>query len=151
MPPDRATEFKMDFIISKDYEPAVREIKLQTLPYYQENGLEWARMGQWEKLDLYRKTNLFQILDEEVVGFIMFHERDSQMFLAELHIQEEYRNRGYGAKALEKAKNYAASMSHQRLVIQAFKSSPAYDLYLRNGFSLDSEQPYTFRLVADTV
>lgn len=115
------------------------------LPYYEENGLIW---DDSHKLELYRQCALWKIVDSEEVGFIMFDEQDSELFLAELHITDNNRNKGYGTKAIEMAKSYAVNAGHQKLVLQVFKNSPAYELYLRNGFTLESERHYTYRLVA---
>jgi ribosomal protein S18 acetylase RimI-like enzyme len=139
---------KMEFTSSYNYEFVVEEIKGQMLPYYEENNLVW---DDAKKLELYREFTLWGIFDEHEVGFIMFHERDSQLFLAELQISPQYRDQGYGSQALAKAKEHAVSLGHKKIRIEVFKSNPAYELYLRNGFSLETEELYTYRLVCDVL
>jgi GNAT superfamily N-acetyltransferase len=139
---------EVELVLSSDYELAVAEIKRQMLPYYEENDLVW---DDYKKLELYRKCALWAIFDEREVGFIMFHERVSQLFLAELHIAPEHRNQGYGSKALAKAKEHAVSLGYARIRIEVFKSSPAYALYLRSGFLLEAEELYTYQLVSDVL
>jgi ribosomal protein S18 acetylase RimI-like enzyme len=138
----------MEFTSSYNYEFVVEEIKGQMLPYYEENNLVW---DDARKLELYREFSLWGIFDEHEVGFIMFHERDAQLFLAELQISPQYRDQGYGSQALAKAKKHAVSLGHKKIRIEVFKSNPAYELYLRNGFSLETEELYTYRLVSDVL
>ena len=137
----------MDFVKSDNYEESVNTIKEEMISYYNDLNLAW---GGDSKLDHYRSCDLWSIRDDQDVGFAMTCDDKGDFYLAELHIKENQRNKGYGAKSLEIAKGIASKLGYNQIRIRVFKSSPAYDLYLRSGFSLEKELPYTFQLVSST-
>jgi GNAT superfamily N-acetyltransferase len=137
----------MEFIESLNYEDSVREIKEQMISYYVENDLTW---NDESKLEKYRECDLWDIRDDEDLGFLMTHENNGEFYLAELHITAQHRGKGYGTQALKMASDHAASLGHEEIRIRVFKNSPAYRLYLRSGYNLEKELPYTYQLVAQT-
>ena len=117
------------------------------IPYYEKNDLIW---DDQKKLKRYKECTLWKILEENVIGFFMVYENDDIFYLAELHINPEFRNQGYGAKALSKIKDMAASLGYAEIRVGVFKNSPAYQLYTRSGFALEKNTTYTYELVAKT-
>jgi len=136
----------MEFIESLDFEESVDQIKSQMIDYYLENNLSW---NDKEKLIHYKLCDLYRISkDREDIGFIMLHDNQGDYYIAELHISKQFRNKGYGSEALGKAKSFAAYQGFSEIRIRAIKTSPAYRLYLRSGFILEKELPYTYQLVS---
>ena len=78
----------------------------------------------------------------------MIYENDSTFYLAELHIELRFRNRGFGSKAIAKIKKMAAQQSYSSIRVGAFKNSSALRLYESNGFLREKETEYTHELVA---
>jgi GNAT superfamily N-acetyltransferase len=137
----------MEFVESHDYEEAVRIIKSEMASYYSERGVTW---DDKIKLELYRECKLWTIRDNVDIGFAMTRKIGDHFYLAELHIDEINRNKGYGGKSLQLAKELAESLGHEEIRIRVFENNPAYKLYQRSGFSLEKELPHTHQLVAKT-
>lgn len=137
----------MKLVECYDYEESVQTIKSEMIAYYSERDLTW---DDDRKLELYRECDLWTILDREEVGFAMTQVNGGHFYLAELHIKENSRNNGYGAKSLKLASELAESLGYSELRLRVFKNSPAYKLYLRSGFSVEKELPHTYQLVAKT-
>jgi ribosomal protein S18 acetylase RimI-like enzyme len=137
----------MNILASTDYENSVICIKTEMMPYYIENGLEW---NDENRLKSYSSCSLFKISLNEQVGFFMLREDNGLIYLAELHIFSQHRNMGYGTLVLRKIKEMAFKLGHKSIRVRVFKNSPAYALYLRNGYALEEELPYTFQLMAQT-
>jgi GNAT superfamily N-acetyltransferase len=138
----------VEFIESLNYEDSVREIKENMISYYVENDLTW---DDDSKLEQYREEcDLWEIRDNEDIGFLMTHENNGEFYLAELHIAAQHRGKGHGSMALKMASDYAARLGHEEIRIRVLKNSPAYRLYLRSGCNLEKELPYTYQLVAKT-
>ncbi len=78
----------------------------------------------------------------------MIYENDSTFYLAELHIELRFRNRGFGSKAIAKIKKMAAQQSYSSIRVGAFKDNSALRLYESNGFLREKETEYTHELVA---
>ena len=136
---------KVEFEKSFDFQNYVPIIRDHMLPYYEERGVEWVES---EKLDHYRKCDLFILRDEDEVGFIMFLEQDGDFYLSELHIYDKFQARGYGSQALRWALKHAAGFGLDALKVRVFGNNPAYRLYLGNGFRFDKRYPHTDQLAA---
>lgn len=138
----------MDFTKSERYESAADKIKNSMTPYYDELDIEW---DDEKKLQQFRECDLWDIhVEGKLIGFFMLLEKDSGLYLGELHIDKTFRNLGYGSQALYKIKKMASEMGYSTIRVGAFKTSPAYRLYLSVGFTLEREAQYTYELVANT-
>lgn len=137
----------MELIESHNHEAATRVIKANMLSYYVDLGLQW---NDEKKLEAYRRCRLWNIRADSNIGFAMTLEDRDEFYLAEIHIQEAHRNKGYGAQALAMVRDIAARMGHREIRIRVIKTSPALKLYERTGYSIEKELPYTYQLVAQT-
>jgi len=137
----------MEFVESQDYGQSVQTIKSEMHSYYVDLDLVW---DDKQKLELYRECDLWTIRDDKDVGFAMTREDGENIYLAELHIKESYRNKGYGAMSIQLASDFAAQQGYNEIRIRVFKTNPAYHLYLRSGFTMEKVLPYTYQLVAKT-
>ena len=141
-------KIKMKFLKANNYQLAVKKIKKSMATYYDNLNLHW---DDEKKLNRYKECSLWNItVMNEQVGFYMIYYKDKNIYLAELHIDEEYRNRGYGGEALNKIKEKSSAEGYAQIRVGAFKNSPAKDLYMRSGFSLEKETQYTYELVSNT-
>ncbi|HSB97231.1 MAG TPA: GNAT family N-acetyltransferase [Spongiibacteraceae bacterium] len=137
----------MEFVACNEYEKSTQIIKSEMRSYYSDNALVW---DDESKLALYRQCKLWIIRAAEDIGFAMTRESGAHFYLAELHIESKYRNQGYGARALQLASALAASLGYEEIRVRVFKNNPAHQLYLRSGYKLEKELPYTYQLVAIT-
>jgi len=137
----------MEFVESQDYEKSIDIIKSEMVSYYSDNNLIW---DDESKLALYRECRLWTIRDGKDIGFAMTREVDDNFYLAELHIESAHRNKGYGLKSLQLARDLAADFGYAEIRIKVFKNNPAYKLYLRAGYTMEKELAYTYQLVAKT-
>jgi ribosomal protein S18 acetylase RimI-like enzyme len=135
----------MEFVESQEYEKSVGIIKSEMSSYYSDLDLAW---DDEKKLEFYCACFLWAIRDDETVGFAMTREEGPHFYLAELHIEGSRRNKGYGAKSIQLASEIAASLGYKEIRIRVFKNNPAHKLYLRSGFTLEKELPYTYQLKA---
>ena len=135
----------MQFSKSSDYQKYVLTIREHMRPYYEERGVKWV---EEEKLEHYEKCDLYAIRDGEEVGFLMFLEESGKFYLAELHIYEAHQSHGYGSRAIVWTLKHAAEEGYRKVHVRVFKNNPAYQLYLRHGFSFEKEFPHTDQLVA---
>lgn len=138
---------EVQFVESDDYENAVRIIKHEMIPYYSDVGVAW---DDESKMEAYKGSKLYHVQAGEKVGIAMTSEDDEHFYLSELHIDQSKRNKGYGLKSIKIAAELAASAGFEGIRVRVFKNNPAYRLYLRSGFVLEKELPYTFQLVART-
>ena len=138
----------MKFSKSTNYEEAVKIIKSNMASDYKKLGLDW---DDDSKLTQYKKCVLRDILlEDEILGFFMVYENAGVYYLAELHIDDRFRNRGFGTKALAKIKAVASEEGYSEVRVGAFKDSSALKLYEKNGFNREKETEYTHELVATT-
>ena len=138
----------MDFTQSDRYEESVSIIKKNMAPYYKELNLVWDDEA---KLSRYKECSLWVIkIKNTEVGFYMAYENEGMFYIAELHIDSNYRNKGYGAEALSKIREIAAEIGYEEIRVGAFKNSGALKLYEKFGFRKENETEYTHELVATT-
>lgn len=141
------TSAKMKILLSNKYKDCVELGRKSMLPYFQENGLKWDFD---ERLKIYVTLQLYEVIDEKFIGFMALREKDGKVWLADLQILEEFRNKGYGAKVLEYVKDIAKSKNYDSVYLKVFKSSPALNLYLRNGYKHVGEEEYVYHLSTNT-
>ena len=129
----------MELIASNKYKECVLQGKESMSTYFDENNITW----DYEKrLSIYLDLELYEVTDKEFIGYVAFRETVDEFFLADIQIFEEFRNKGYGTKILDKAKQIAKDLGHKQIMLKAFKASPAIRLYERNGFSKIAEEEF---------
>lgn len=137
----------MKFLASNDYEEAVRIIKREMAPYYSARNVLW---NDEDKLNAYRECKLWSIEEGVNLGIAMTKVDGDQFYLAELHIDVDHRNKGYGSESLKIVSSLASRKGFEEIRVRVFKENPAYKLYLRSGYSFEKTMPYTDQLVAKT-
>ncbi|AFU99369.1 GNAT family N-acetyltransferase [Simiduia agarivorans] len=104
--------------------------------YYERYGVAWdvaAIESQTADLD-----NFDLIADGVAVGAVRLSYESDCCYLRDLQVAEGYKNRGYGAAAIAKCVQLALSKGARVLKLKVFQISPAYRLYERSGFVVES-------------
>lgn len=130
-----------------DYDSAVAIAKNSMLLYFREFNIEW---NERDRLDVYRTCELWKALDQEQIGFALLKERDGRLYLADLQVVEQHRNRGYGSSILTTVRQMAKSRGYPEIWLKVFKSNPAYRFYVRYGCTLAEEEVSVYVLRVST-
>ncbi|MHA7116281.1 GNAT family N-acetyltransferase [Pseudomonas promysalinigenes] len=102
------------------------------LPYYHEFGLLWVEEA-FDQAWAWREQWLV-MQDDQVLGFCSLSQDRQALFIRELHLSEQHRGRGVGSQVLQTLAGWAAQRGLPLLRLMVFKSNPARQLYLRQGF-----------------
>ncbi|WP_153786061.1 GNAT family N-acetyltransferase [Pseudomonas sp. EMN2] len=102
------------------------------LPYYREFDLLWIEQA-FDEAWGWREQWLV-VEDGTVLGFCSLSQDRQALFIRELHLLPEHRGRGVGGWVLEELAGWAAQRHLSLLRLMVFKSNPARQLYLRQGF-----------------
>lgn len=102
------------------------------LPYYHEFGLLWVEEA-FDQAWAWREQWLV-MQDDQVLGFCSLSQDRQALFIRELHLSEQHRGRGVGSQVLQTLAVWAAQRGLPLLRLMVFKSNPARQLYLRQGF-----------------
>lgn len=118
---------------SDSYRSFARDLTRQAmLPYYQAFGLRWIEEA-FDQAWGWREQWLV-MEGETVLGFCSLSQDRQALFIRELHLVPEQRNRGVGTWALQALAAMAAQRKLGLLRLMVFKINPARQLYLRQGF-----------------
>lgn len=88
-------------------------------------------------------VNLGILLKGEVVCAIRLAFDNDGCYIRDLQVNQ---NKGLGAAALAECERLAINSGANRLILQVFKISPAYHLYDRSGFVVDSEDDWFYSM-----
>jgi GNAT superfamily N-acetyltransferase len=100
-------------------------------PYYVELNLIWDRTKFREYFDP-QLTKIIQA-DAVDIGLLKVEERVDCIYLGDIQIQHEYRNKGVGT-SLIRAVIQSASIANKPVRLRVLRGNPAKNLYLRLGF-----------------
>lgn len=117
------------------------------ISYFHECSIDW---NFEQRLGIYKTLELYEVHAPEFIGFVAFREYDGEFYLADIQILQGKRNQGYGTNLLTEAKRIAAKRGYKNILLKVFKTSPAIQLYMRNGFTRMSEEQYVYVLKAKT-
>lgn len=132
---------------SFEFERSMLSAKASMLKYFHEYGLTW---NDEERLQAYRSCELFSVIEEEEVGFLVLRVHDQKFYVADVQITEPYRNSGHGSNLLALVKAQARNRGFSSVWLRVFKCNPAFLLYQRNGFVVVCEEPCTYLMCANT-
>ena len=80
------------------------------------------------------------IIDRQLIGFYVWQQGDSFIWLDHLYIRADFQGRGIASHVIRKLKQRAALQSGC-IRLMALKGSAANDFYLRHGFVVVEQQP----------
>lgn len=120
-----------------DLVKAARYTLTNMQPYYAQYSVEWDE-AQIEKMTQ-ELFNLDIFVGDETVGVVRLSFDDDGCYLRDLQVDHNYQNRGIGAAAIAEAARLAKAQCLNNLKLRVFKSSPAVNLYKRQGFGLTHE------------
>jgi GNAT superfamily N-acetyltransferase len=111
-------------------------------PYYQHYAVNWqqakirAKIAELENWDI--------LYGSAVVGAMRLAFDQHGCYIRDLQVSEKFQNKGIGAAALAECERLAANAGVKQLRLRVFKISPAYHLYIRNGFAVDKQHDNFF-------
>jgi GNAT superfamily N-acetyltransferase len=100
-------------------------------PYYVELNLFWDSTKFRDYFDP-KLTQIIQV-DGVDIGLIKTEERLDCIYLGDIQIQSEYRNKGIGTSLIESVIRLA-SIVNKPVRLRVLRGNPAKNLYLRVGF-----------------
>ena len=105
--------------------------------YYEHYGVDWDQPKILEQI--HPLDNWDILLDGKVVGVLRLSVDNDIGYLRDIQVSQNHQNQGIGAAALDQSIKIARRLGANKLQLRVFKISPAYQLYLRNNFTLTSE------------
>jgi GNAT superfamily N-acetyltransferase len=100
-------------------------------PYYIELNIVWDSTKFREVFNP-QLTKIIQA-DALEIGMLKVEERADCIYLGDIQIQHEYRNRGIGTNLI-KSVIRSASIANKPVRLRVLRGNPAKNLYLRLGF-----------------
>lgn len=121
---------------TKDLSASAQMTFLNMRSYYEQYSVEWDCLKIEEQIrDL---TNFDIMLNGEIVGVIRLVFDDDSCYIRDLQVSEQHQGKGIGALAFIECERLAVEAGVNRLKLRVFKISPAFRLYERVGFVVDS-------------
>jgi GNAT superfamily N-acetyltransferase len=121
---------------TKDLSASAKMTFLNMRSYYEQYSVEWDSLKIEEQIrDL---TNFDIMLNGEIVGAIRLVFDDDSCYIRDLQVSEQHQGKGLGALAFTECERLAVEAGVNRLKLRVFKISPAFRLYERVGFVVDS-------------
>ncbi len=105
-------------------------------PYLVKRGQQWSRAG-WD--DKAPSREFFELYESrERVGFVsLWRDNDSgSVHIGDIQLEPEFRNRGIGARAVERVFAIARARALREVTLNVFRDNPAIRLYERMGFAV---------------
>ncbi|OLS61709.1 GNAT family N-acetyltransferase [Pseudomonas putida] len=95
----------------------------------------WGWREQWRVMD-----------DDRRVGFCSLSQDMRALYIRELHISEEFQGQGVGTWVLRELNTWAGQRRLPWMRLTVFKTNPARQLYLREGFREEGEEECFIRM-----
>lgn len=105
--------------------------------YYQRYSVDWDKDKIAEQI--LPLDNLDILFNGTVVGAIRLAYENQVCWIRDLQVDESAQNKGIGSKALIECERLALVKGANLLKLRVFKISPAFHLYVRSGFIVDTE------------
>jgi ribosomal protein S18 acetylase RimI-like enzyme len=130
--PDPALRFVPVGEEAWDYCRALAQANME--PYLIKRGQKWTRTGWDEKAPSREFFELY--MARERVGFVsLWRDNDSHsVHIGDIQLEPTFRNRGIGARAIERVFAIARSRELREVTLNVFRENPAIHLYERMGF-----------------
>jgi len=110
--------------------------------YYEQHSVDWELSNICEQIENLENWDI--LYDGEIVGAIRLAYDNEGCYLRDLQVSEKFQNKGIGAAAIIESERLAIKAGADSLRLRVFKISPAFNLYKRVGFVVDSEEDRFF-------
>ena len=117
--------------------------------YYEYHSVDWDRDAIEAQITHLENWDI--LLDGETVGAIRLEYDDDGCQIRDIQVSHNHQNKGIGAIAIEECKRMAKTACASTLRLRVFKISPAYNLYIRTGFEVTSEDEKFYFMAHDLV
>ncbi|MGR5132335.1 GNAT family N-acetyltransferase [Vibrio alfacsensis] len=129
---------------TKDLSVSAKITYLNMRSYYEQYSVDWDCSKIEEQIhDL---SNFDILFNGEIIGAIRLAFDNDSCYVRDLQVSEKYPNKGVGALALAECERLAIESGTNRLKLRVFKISPAFHLYEREGFVVDSSDERFYRM-----
>ncbi|MEX3073069.1 GNAT family N-acetyltransferase [Vibrio alginolyticus] len=105
--------------------------------YYEHYSIDWKQPNILEQITRLESWDI--LFNGEVVGAIRLEYDGDHCYLRDLQVLSSFQNQGVGAAALAETSRLAMDSGATQVRLKVFKISPAYHLYVRNGFVVEKE------------
>ena len=117
--------------------------------YYDYHSVDWDREAIEEQITQLENWDI--LLDGLTVGAVRLEYDDDGCQIRDIQVSQQHQNKGIGAVALEECKRLAKNAGVTTLRLRVFKISPAYNLYIRNGFVVYDDDEKFYYMVHEIV
>lgn len=105
--------------------------------YYQRYSVDWDKDKIAEQIHPLENWDI--LFNGSIVGAIRLAYEKDACWIRDLQVDAHAQNKGIGSNALIECERLALAKGLDSLKLRVFKISPAYHLYVRSGFIVDSE------------
>ncbi len=105
--------------------------------YYEHYAVDWESSKIEDQIR--ELTNIDILFDGEIAGAIRLAFDDESCYIRDLQVSQKHQNQGIGAAALAECERLATEFGFNKLTLRVFRISPAFNLYNRSGFVVDSD------------
>ncbi|WP_394223141.1 GNAT family N-acetyltransferase [Alteromonas gracilis] len=113
--------------------------------YYAQYAPDWDANKVLEATSSLENFDI--VVQQEVVGVMRLQYEAESCIVRDLQVMSNAQNKGIGRAALQEAKRLALNAELNALSLRVFKISPAVNLYLSDGFIVQSEDDRFFNMV----
>lgn len=128
---------KIEYVKTSDLVASATITYNNMCTYYQRYSVDWDKNKIAEQLVPLDNWDI--LFNGSIVGAIRLAYENEVCWIRDLQVDEKAQNMGIGSNALNKCESLAQGNSATVLKLRVFKISPAYHLYVRSGFSVESE------------
>lgn len=134
----------MDYLVRKavaDDEKKIRELFIEMLrSIYHTEHVQGYEEGYLHKFWRDREDRIYVAVDEAIVAFLsveVYREPEEYIYLDDLSVTEQYRNKTIGSFLIHTAESYAKELGIDSIVFHVEKTNQsAFRLYERLGYTI---------------
>ena len=132
------------FIKTKDLDSSAQLTLANMQVYYDMYDVDWVISDV--RIAISNLDNYDVVLDGEVIGAIRLAYEADRCLLRDIQIKAVHQSKGYGALVIAKVVELAKEKQLSYVDLRVFKRSPAYRLYDRLGFVVESEDDKFYQM-----
>ena len=132
------------FIKTEDLDSSAQLTLANMQVYYDMYDVDWGISDV--RIAISNLNNYDVVLDGEVIGAIRLAYDADRCHLRDIQIKAVHQSKGYGALVIAKVVELAKEKQLSYVDLRVFKRSPAYRLYDRLGFVVESEDDKFYQM-----
>lgn len=139
----------IQFIKTKDLDKSAKLTLANMQEYYDMYGVDWTLSdvrSVIENLENYDVVNA-----DEIFGVVRLSFENNRCQLRDIQVVSNQQNKGLGALVISKVTELARQKQLEFIDLRVFKHSPAYRLYGRLGFVIESEDDKFYQMTLTVI